>query len=115
MARSKNGNGKFDEEFRELLQAQARLVHAQAALVDGQAAVGARIAAAEERIAAGNDRITAGNDRMIKIESEIAETNKSNAERFARIEALLLEHNRILEALPEKLRDKFGFHVPEKS
>jgi predicted nucleic acid-binding Zn-ribbon protein len=77
--------------------------------------MGARIAAAEERVAATNDRINAGNERMNKIEVEISQTNKKNDERFARIEALLLEHNRILEDLPEKLRDKFGFRAPDKT
>jgi hypothetical protein len=41
------------------------------------------------------------------------------AERFSRIEALLLEHNRILEehsrilqALPDTIREKIGFKAP---
>jgi hypothetical protein len=42
----------------------------------------------------------------------VAETDRINTERFARIEALLLEHNRILHALPDVIRDKIGFKAP---
>ncbi len=54
--------------------------------------------------------------RMADIDAREAETNRLNSKRFARIEALLLEHtrilldhSRILEALPEAVREKFGF------
>jgi hypothetical protein len=43
----------------------------------------------------------------------VAETNRINAERFARIEAILLEHSRILRALPDMICDKLGFKSPE--
>ena len=33
-------------------------------------------------------------------------------QRFARIEALLMEHNRILQALPDAIREKTGFNAP---
>ena len=33
-------------------------------------------------------------------------------QRFARIEALLMEHNRILQALPDAIREKIGFKPP---
>jgi hypothetical protein len=33
-------------------------------------------------------------------------------ERFARIEAILLEHSRILKALPDAVREKIGFRPP---
>jgi hypothetical protein len=100
MARAKNGNGRFDEAFNNLLQAQARLVQAQATLAQSQAAADARTAANEAR--------------WIELREQIAETNRLNAERFARIEALLLEHSRILAELPDAVREKMGFGVPEK-
>jgi hypothetical protein len=37
------------------------------------------------------------------------ELERETRERFARIESLLLEHNRILENLPEAIREKIGF------
>jgi hypothetical protein len=72
----------------KLGEAMTSLVQAQAALVQNQA-------------------IT---------QTQIAEYQRQSAERFARIEVILLEHSRILaefrhmlEALPEAVRDKNGF------
>jgi hypothetical protein len=47
--------------------------------------------------------------RISEIDARVAEMDRINSERFARIEALLLEHNRILQALPDAIRDKIGF------
>ncbi len=52
----------------------------------------------------------------------IAETDRVMAarmaqidERFSRVEAILIEHSRILRALPDAIRDKIGFKIPESS
>ncbi len=50
--------------------------------------------------------------RMSEIDARVAEMDRINSERFARIEALLIEHNRILEALPDAIREKIGFKPP---
>jgi hypothetical protein len=50
--------------------------------------------------------------RMSEIDARAAEMDRTNSERFGRIEALLIEHNRILQALPDAIRDKFGFKPP---
>jgi hypothetical protein len=50
--------------------------------------------------------------RMSDIDSRVADMDRTNSERFARIEALLIEHNRILQALPDVIRDKIGFKPP---
>jgi hypothetical protein len=68
-----------------------RLEEALATLIQNQAAFVARMSGADVRM---------------------AEMERINAERFARIEALLLEHNRILQALPDVIRDKIGFKAP---
>jgi hypothetical protein len=47
--------------------------------------------------------------RAIEIDARVAEMDRTNSERFARIEALLVEHSRILQALPDAIRDKMGF------
>jgi hypothetical protein len=47
--------------------------------------------------------------RMSEIDARVAEMERINSERFARIETLLLEHNRILQALPDTIREKIGF------
>jgi hypothetical protein len=86
MARTKNrGNGRLEEAMALLIQNQASFLA-----------------------------------RITEIDHRIAETDRINSERFARIEALLLEHNRILaehtrilEALPEVIRQKISFKTPQ--
>ena len=60
-----------------------RLEKALAALVQNQAAFLARVSEIDARLAETRQRM--------------AETDRINSERFARIEALLIEHNRMLE------------------
>jgi len=50
--------------------------------------------------------------RMSETDLRVADIDRVNSERFARIEALLIEHNRILQALPDAIRDKIGFKAP---
>jgi hypothetical protein len=86
MARSRGaGNGRLEEALATLIQNQAALVQIQAAFVV----------------------------RIAEIDASVAEMNRVNTERFARIEALLLEHSRFLKALPDAIRDKIGFKPPE--
>jgi hypothetical protein len=47
--------------------------------------------------------------RMSEIDLRVAEMDRVNTERFARIEALLIEHNRTLQALPDAIGEKIGF------
>ncbi|HTU89889.1 MAG TPA: hypothetical protein VMF69_07325 [Gemmataceae bacterium] len=85
MARTKSeGNGRLEEAMALLIQNQASFV--------------AQMAETNRQIA--------------EIQRQIAETDRINAERFRRIEAILLEHTRILQALPEAVRDKIGFKAP---
>lgn len=95
MAYAKNkGNGRLDR----LEETMSALALAQASLVQVQANLVARMAETDTRIRDMNVRM--------------AETDRLNSERFVRIEALLLEHNRILTALPDAIRDKIGFKIP---
>ena len=71
-----------------LLHNQAQFVQVQAQLVQIQAQVTADIAQANRQY------------KELKEESD---------RRFARIEALLLEHERLLRALPDAIKDKIGF------
>ncbi len=50
--------------------------------------------------------------RMAEIDARVAEMDRTNSARFARIEALLIEHNRILQALPDAIREQIGFKPP---
>jgi len=90
MARAKdhgNGQSRLDEALAALVQAQATMVQTQATFVAQSAETNKRI----------------------------AEYEQLAAERFARIESILIEHNRILKALPEAIREKIGFKPPATS
>ncbi len=95
MVRSKQQkNGRLEEAMALLLQNQASFVQNQAAFVQNQTSFLARM----------------------------AEMDRVNSERFARIEAILLEHSqildehtRILEALPDVIRERIGFKASEPS
>jgi hypothetical protein len=95
MARTKaQGNGRLEEAMTSMLQNQAILVQTQAAFVARQTEINARM----------------------------AETDRINSDRFARIESILLEHSRILaehtrilQLLPDAVREKIGFKAPDKA
>lgn len=102
------GNGRIDrleEALASLAKAQGDLVQAQASLVQSHALL-------EQNMTAFLARMAESDARMAKFEARMAETDRINAERFARIEAILAEHGRILRALPETIREKIGFKSP---
>lgn len=103
MARAKNHNRDPDKEIRNgrLEEAMATLLQNQAALVQSQIALASQKAA--------------GDHRMAETDRQMAETNRLNAERFARIEAILGKLVGMLHALPDAIRDKIGFKVPEQT
>jgi hypothetical protein len=89
MARArKNSNGKLDEAMQSLAHAQATLVQTQATLV-------AQMAESQREGA--------------EFRRRTEEWQRQADGRFARIEAILLEHGRILLALPDAVREKIGF------
>ncbi len=95
MARAKaHTNGRLEEALTTLLQNQATLVQTQASFVAQSAET---------------------NRQLAETKRELAELERVATERFARIEAILLEHNRILQALPDTIRDKIGFKPPERA
>jgi hypothetical protein len=90
-----NNHDRLEEAITQLIQSQAVLVQNQAAFVQTQAAFVQSQAALTARM---------------------AEMDRENRERFVRIEAqmaevirVLNEHGRILERLPEAVREKIGF------
>ena len=92
MGRKRNqGNGRLDESLEAMKQAQTQMLHALATILARMAGTDAEIAELRRR---GN-----------QIEAEIAETNRENAQRFARIEAILAD-------LPEAVHRRFGFQPP---
>jgi hypothetical protein len=107
MARAKsNGNGQLNEAMAGLVQAQAALVQAQANLVQAQALLAQQQTAFLARCAETDARLA-------RLQVEKIETDRINTERFARIEAILIEHSRILRTMPDAIREKIGFKAPE--
>jgi hypothetical protein len=110
MARAKDQrNGRLEEAMQNLLQSQALMVQ-------NQAFFQVQIAESNRQIAEARAE---GNRLRAETQREIAETNRrldqmqrENSERFARIEAILIEHGRILQALPEAIRETIGFKNP---
>jgi hypothetical protein len=111
MARAKNGgNGRVDRleesmaalahSLANLQQTQSNLQQAQSTLVLAQAALA--------------QQHTVFLARMAEIDARMAETDRINSERFARIETILLEHSRILRALPDAIREKIVLKFPRR-
>ena len=86
----KNGDS-LRRGFDHLREAQTSLVQAIATLAQNQTAFIAE---------------------MREIERERREFKRESEERFQRIEAILELHTRLLEALPDAVREKMGFRAP---
>jgi hypothetical protein len=87
-----NGNGRLEEAMALLIQNEAAFVA----------------------------RLSESDRRHLEIERQHLKFERETAERFARIEAqmaeiirVLNEHSRMLERLPEAVRDKIGFKGQE--
>jgi hypothetical protein len=95
MARAREQrNVRLEEAMANLLQSQTALLQNQAIFAQTQASFLARTA---------------------EIDQRISEMERTNAERFARIEAILMEHSRILRALPDAIREKIGSRRPNNT
>ena len=86
-----------------------RLEEAMSMLIQTQTAFLGRMADSDRRMAESDRRIAESERRTIEFE-------RATIERFERIEKnieailrILAEHGRLLERLPEALRDKIGF------
>src|SRR5262249_46650209 len=91
-----------------------RLEEALATLLQTQASTQQSISASQQNISELQHNLTA-------FLAHMAEMKVESDRRFARIEAILLdhtrilqEHTRILEALPEAVRERIGFKIPEQ-
>jgi hypothetical protein len=92
MARAKNNqNGRIEEAIAILLQNQALLQQNISTLVQTQTAFVNRMSEADQRFAQIDSRFTQIDNR------------------FAHIEVILGELMRMMERLPEAVRDKIGF------
>ena len=84
---SKNGSS-LQRSFQHLQEAQANLTQALATLAQNQACF---------------------QSELREIERERLEFQRHSEERFRRIEDILELHTRLLQALPEAVREKMGF------
>ncbi len=57
-------------------------------------------------------QLSESNRQISESKRQIAEIERINSECFRRIEAILFEHTRILQALPEVIREIIGFKPP---
>jgi hypothetical protein len=89
-----SGNGRLEEAMTALIQNQATLTGLQATLVQTQAAF--------------MQNQTALLARMAESEARTAEI----LQRLDRIETILIDHSRLLQTLPETIREKIGFKPP---
>lgn len=94
-----NGNGKLEDGMEELRRSQLAMQQAQAAMLQTLAAMQLSHAQYEKD--------------MAQLRREGEELKRTSDERFARIEAILLEHNRILSRLPEAVAERIGFKAPD--
>lgn len=110
MAKKKSANRNGRDRLEEAI---ALLIQNEAKAVSSMAETNRRVAESDRRFAE-NERLWAELRR--ENELRLAEAQRENAERFARIERdmaaiirTLAEHSRLLERLPEAIRDKIGF------
>jgi len=96
MARTKEPkNGRLEEALAIMLEDMATLVQTQAAFVADKRETDKELADLRRQNAEQFERI---DGRFARIEQRLAD-----------IEGLLRDHHRILEHLPEAVRDKIGF------
>ena len=121
MAKAKNnGNGRLAESVDTLKQSMTALNQAMAAFLANQTAFSARMAEADVRMAEMERLNTArltemertSTARLAEMERLAAARMAEIDKRFARIEAILLEHSRMLLALPDAIRDKIASRCP---
>jgi septal ring factor EnvC (AmiA/AmiB activator) len=94
MARTRKStkNNHLEEAMAQLVHAQANLVQSQAQLAQQQTAFLARLS---------------------ETDKELAALRKQTDERFARIEGILFQLIRMVQDLPEAVKDKIGFNPAE--
>ncbi len=117
MARRQNhGNGQLEESLKAMQQALTQMLQAQANMEQNltaqsqiQTAFLARMAETDKEIAQFRRESDAEN---AKIRRESEETNRRNAQLFARIEERFARIEAILAELPEAVHRQFGFQPP---
>ena len=106
MAKAKsNANGRLEESLITLNQSNGQFESGHGQFESGDAAFQANQIAFSARMAESDIRLA---ELKRATAARFAEVEK----RFARIEAILLDHSEILRALPDAVRDKIGIRMP---
>lgn len=71
-------------------------------------------AIAQTQIARSDERMARADERAAHHEREIADLRRETDDRFARIEQSLAALVRMLERLPDAIREKIGFAAPAR-
>jgi len=99
MARARDQkNGRLEEALADLVRSQTSLVQSEANLVQTQAL-----------FVQNHEKFLA---EKAETDRRMAEYERTTDARFAQIEATLAELIRLLERLPEAVREKIGFKAP---
>jgi ABC-type lipopolysaccharide export system ATPase subunit len=115
-AKANGGNGRLEEALTLLAQNTALAQQTIAQLNQSQAVFQQTLAQQNQTIAQQNQNFTAfqqtiaqQNQNHATLLAEIADLKRETFERLARVERHLVEQARMLEALPEAVRQKIGF------
>jgi predicted nucleic acid-binding Zn-ribbon protein len=85
------------------------LEEAMALLINNQAAFFKQMSESEKETAAVRREMLELKRESDQLRRESDQLRRESDERFRRIEAILLEHTQLLQALPETIREKIGF------
>ncbi|HYV39034.1 MAG TPA: hypothetical protein VE988_25335 [Gemmataceae bacterium] len=108
MAKAKhNGNGELEQAMKNLALAQTSLVQATATMTQNQTAFAQLHATLMADLAAAKRESA---ERFAHVETTLLEVSRILSEHSR----ILAEHGRILEALPDAVRERMGFRVPER-
>jgi len=103
MARRSNGrNGTLEESMKAMQQALAQMLQAQTTFM-------ARMAESDKELAQLRRGSEAESERLRR---RMDETDRLNAERFARVEERLVQIEATLAELPRAVHRQFGFQPP---
>ena len=112
-------NGRLEAALEKLAQSQANMEQRHALLEQRDAELKQSHAELERSVAQLNQSIAIMNQtqanyltQKAETDRQIAETNRINWERFLRIEATLAKIFRMIQRLPEAVREKIGFKSP---
>ncbi len=123
MARAKNGaDGHLDEAMVKLTEAHTNL---EKELKESHSYLEKELKESKLRWEQGQTTLRQSTENLLQAQTHLAQAQAAFmqeqsafraevVQRFQRIESILLDHIRIMERLPEEVREKIGFKAPPK-